>query len=235
MGSIANIIKYAKKESFSFSPKSLNPKKWDWQKIIWPFRVITHPIQAFAEIKYEKRGSILLSIIILLLWTFSSVYSFLEKGFQFNENRVEDLEIFNLFMSTGAIIILWSISNWAICTLMDGEGWFKEIWVCNCYAVMPNILTIVPLAIISKVTTIEEGAFITIAETIVFGWMVLLLFIANTTVHQYTVGKSIFSMILTVFGVLVLLLLMVLMFSLFYEIYSFGTTIYQEIVFRFTY
>ena len=62
---------------------------------------------------------------------------------------------------------------------------------------MPNILTIVPLAIISKVTTIEEGAFITIAETIVFGWMVLLLFIANTTVHQYSFGKSIFSMVLT--------------------------------------
>ena len=74
-----------------------------------------------------------------------------------------------------------------------------------------------------------------IAETIVFGWLVLLLFIANTTVHQYSFGKSIFSMILTVFGVLVLLLLMVLMFSLFYEIYNFGTTIYQEIVFRFTY
>ncbi len=234
MGTIANIIKYSKKASFKFSPEKLNPKKWDWQKIIWPFRVLTHPVQAFTEIKYEKRGSVLLSVIVLFLWTFSAVFSFLETGFQFNQNRVEDLEFFNLFMSTSAIIVLWSISNWAICTLMDGEGWFKEIWICSCYSVMPQVMTIVPLAIISKVTTIEEGAFIGIVETIAFGWMVLLLFIANTTVHQYTFGKSIFSMVLTVFGVLVLLLLMILMFSLFLEIYNFGTTIYQELVFRFT-
>ncbi len=233
MGSIANIIKYSKKASFSFSPDKLNPKNWNWQKIIWPFRVITHPVQAFTEIKYENRGSVLLSILILVLWTFSAVFQFLETGFQFNTNRVEDLSLFNMFMSTSAIIILWSISNWAICTLMDGEGWFKEIWICNCYAVMPQVLTIIPLTIISKVVTIEEGAFITMGTTIVFGWMILLMFLANTTVHQYSVGKSIVSMVLTVLGVLILLLLGVLMFSLFYEIYNFVTGLYQEMVFRF--
>ncbi len=232
MGSIANIIKYSKKAKVSFSPEKFNPKNWDWQKIIWPFRVITHPIQAFSEIKYEKRGSILLSIIILALWTFSTVFQFLEEGFQFNINRVEDLKLINIFMSTAVIIILWSISNWAICTLMDGEGWFKEIWICNCYAVMPQVLTIVPLTIISKVVTIDEGAFLGIASTFVFGWMVLLMLIANTTVHQYTFGKSLVSMLLTLVGVLILLMLAVLIFSLFFEIYDFITTVYQELVFR---
>jgi hypothetical protein len=232
MGSIANIIKYSKKAKFTFEPAKLNPKNWNWQKIIWPFRVITHPIQAFTEIKYEKRGSILLSILILALWTFSTIFKFLEEGFQFNVNRVEDLQFINLFMSSSAIIILWCISNWAICTLMDGEGWFKEIWICNCYAVMPQVLTIIPLTVISKFVTIDEGAFISIATTVVFGWMVLLMFIANTTVHQYSFGKSLLSMALTVIGVLILLLLAILIMSLFFEMYDFVKTIYQELVFR---
>ncbi len=232
MGSIANIIKYSKKARVAFDPKSLNPKNWDWQKIIWPFRVITHPVLAFNEIKYEKKGSIFLSVLILALWTFSSIYQFLEQGFQFNQNRVEDLKFINLFMSTSAIIVLWSISNWAICTLMSGEGWFKEIWICNCYAVMPQVLTIIPMTIISKFVTIDEGAFLSIGAAIVFGWMVMLMFIANTVVHQYSFGKSIISMILTLLGVLVLLMLAILIFSLFFEIYDFAKTIYQELVFR---
>ena len=92
MGSIANIIKYSRKLKGEVSLKSLSPKTWDWKKIIWPFRVLTHPVQAFNEIKYEKRGSILLSVIILFLWFLSNTFKFLEEGFIFNKNRVEDLK-----------------------------------------------------------------------------------------------------------------------------------------------
>ena len=97
---------------------------------------------------------------------------------------------------------------------------------------MPQVLTIIPLTVISKFVTIDEGAFISIATTVVFGWMVLLMFIANTTVHQYSFGKSLLSMALTVIGVLILLLLAILIMSLFFEMYDFVKTIYQELVFR---
>lgn len=233
MGSIARIIKYGKKCKDDISIKSLSPKNWDWKKVIWPFRVLTHPIQAFTEIKYEKRGSILLSIVVLALWFFSTIFSYLETGFIFNINSVDSLSAIDQFMSSSMIIILWCVSNWAICTLMNGEGWFHEIWISNCYAVMPNVITIVPLAIASKVLTTDESAFIGIITTAVFIWMVLLMFIANTTIHQYTFGKSLFSMILTILGVLVLLLLGVLIASLFMEIWSFVKSIYNELILRF--
>ena len=77
MGSIANIIKYSRKCKDEIHVKSLSPKQWNWKKIIWPFRVLTHPVQAFTEIKYEKRGSVLLSVIILALWFFSSIFRYL--------------------------------------------------------------------------------------------------------------------------------------------------------------
>lgn len=232
MGSIANIIKYSRKCKDEIHVKSLSPKQWNWKKIIWPFRVLTHPVQAFTEIKYEKRGSVLLSVIILALWFFSSIFRYLEEGFVFNTNRVEDLRALDQFMGSAMIIILWCISNWAICTLMDGEGWFREIWVTNCYAVMPQIITIIPMTLISKVLTTDEGAFVTLISTVVFMWMVLLMFIANTTIHQYTFWKSLWSMFLTVLGVLILLLLGVLIVSLFMEIWSFVKAIYDELILR---
>ena len=89
MGSIARIIKYGKKCKDEMDFKSFSLKNIDWKKIIWPFRVLTHPIQAFTEIKYEKRGSVLLGIIVLALWFFSSIFDYLEKGFVFNTNLTQ--------------------------------------------------------------------------------------------------------------------------------------------------
>lgn len=232
MGSIANIIKYSRKLKGEVSLKSLSPKTWDWKKIIWPFRVLTHPVQAFNEIKYEKRGSILLSVIILFLWFLSNTFKFLEEGFIFNKNRVEDLKALDQFMSSAMIIILWCIANWAICTLLNGEGWFREIWVCNCYAVMPQIITIIPMTLISKVLVSDEAAFVTILTSVVFVWMILLMFLANTIVHQYSGWMSLGAMVLTLLGVLILLLLGVLVFSLFLEIWNFAKSIYDEIILR---
>ncbi len=233
MGSIARIIKYSKKCKGEVKIKNLSPKNWDWKKIIWPFRVITHPVQAFTEIKYEKRGSVLLSVIILALWFVSNIFKYIETGFIFNTNRADNLRLLDQFMSSSMIIILWCIANWAICTLMDGEGWFKDIWVCNCYCVMPQIITIIPMTLISKVLTSDEGAFVSIITAVVFVWMILLMFIANTTVHQYSFGKSLFSMLLTVLGIFVLLLLAILVFSLFLEIWTFVKSIYEELILRF--
>ena len=233
MGSIANIIKYSRKLKGEVSLKSLSPTKWDWKKIIWPFRVLTHPAQAFNEIKYEKRGSILLSVIILFLWFISNTFKYLEEGFIFNSNRVEDLKVLDQFMSSAMIIILWCISNWAICTLLNGEGWFREIWVCNAYAVMPQVITIIPMTIISKVLVSDEAAFVSIITSIVFAWMVLLMFLANTIVHQYSGWMSLVSMLFTVIGVLILLLLGVLVFSLFLEIWNFAKSVYDELILRF--
>lgn len=232
MGSIANIIKYSRKLKDEVSFKSLSPKTWDWKKIIWPFRVLTHPVQAFNEIKYEKRGSIFLSIVVLFLWFISNIFQFLERGFIFNRNRVEDLKALDQFMSSAMIIILWCIANWAICTLLNGEGWFREIWVCNCYAVMPQVITIIPMTLISKVLVSDEAAFVSIITSAVFAWMVLLMYLANTIVHQYSGWMSLWSMFLTLLGVLILLLLGVLVFSLFLEIWNFAKSIYDEMILR---
>ena len=86
MATYSALAKYGKSMIMNIEWKKLLPKYWDWKKIIWPFRVLVHPIQAFNQIKYEKTGSVGLSIIILLVWFFSNIYNYLEYGFQFCTN-----------------------------------------------------------------------------------------------------------------------------------------------------
>lgn len=213
--------------------KHLLPKYWNWKKIIWPFRVLVHPIRAFNEIKYEKTGSVALSIVILGLWFFSNIYDYLEYGFQFSTNKVELLSVLSEFMSSAMIIVLWSIANWAICTLMDGEGWFKDIWITSCYSTMPLVVTTIPITVLSKILTISESSWLTLLSTLAFLWMILLMLMSNTIIHQYTLKKSIFSMILTILGVFILLLLVVLLVSLVAQFWDFLHTVGQELMFRF--
>lgn len=233
MATYSALAKYGKNMIMNIEWKKLLPKYWDWKKIIWPFRVLVHPIQAFNQIKYEKTGSVGLSIIILLLWFFSNIYDYLEYGFQFSTNKVELLSILSEFMSSAMIIVLWSIANWAICTLMDGEGWFKDIWITSCYSTMPLVVTTIPITILSKVLTIQEATWLTLLSSIAFAWAILLLLMSNTIIHQYTLKKSIFSMLLTVIGVFILLLLVVLMVSLVAQFADFVMTIGRELMFRF--
>ncbi len=233
MATYSALVKYGKSTLSNIEWKKLLPKYWNWKKIIWPFRVLVHPLKAFNEIKYEKAGSFGLSIIILLLWFFSSVFEYLEYGFQFSQNKPEMLSVLSEFMSSAMIIILWSIANWAICTLMDGEGWFKDIWITSSYSTMPLVVTIVPITLLSKVLTIEEASWVTLLTTVAFAWTILLMLISNTIIHQYTIKKSIFSMLLTVLGVFILLLLVVLLVSLVAQFADFITTISRELMFRF--
>ncbi|MBQ2390025.1 MAG: hypothetical protein II305_08245, partial [Clostridia bacterium] len=83
MATYSALAKYSKKMISEIQWKHLLPKYWNWKKIIWPFRVLIHPLKAYNEIKYEKAGSVGLSFVILAAWFFSSIYEYLEYGFQF--------------------------------------------------------------------------------------------------------------------------------------------------------
>ena len=232
MASTAHLLKIGFKMLCQAKPSDFSPKKWDWQKINWPFRILIHPINALQEIKYENKGSVALGILIMAVLFFSQVFSFLQKGFIFNYNIPEKLDVrFELAMSV-LPVLLWCVANWSICTLMDGEGKFREIFITTSYAAMPMVVTLVPAAIISGFMTVEESTFLSFLSIATTGWIALILFLSSMIIHQYSFWKTIASMLLTVFVIAVILFLGVLVYSLFLDFYSFVATVTLELFFR---
>jgi hypothetical protein len=226
------IITSARLIKQSFQNRGKGRRRPDIRKIIWPFKVTFHAVTGFQEIKYERRGSIALANMIFVLLFAGQIFSFLETGFLFNYNRVELLNVYMQFMTSVAPFILWTIANWSICTLMNGEGRFSEIWICTAYCCMPLIFKTIPVAVVSNFLTRDEGAFLALIDTGVAIWVGLLLFVSNMIVHQYSFKKNVFSMVLTVFGITAILLLLILLFSLFQQLFTFFDTIISEILFR---
>ena len=226
------LIRYGVGMIKAYKEQGFSPKKLNWKAMAQPFKVMIHPVNGFGDMKYEKNPSVSVACIILLLWFVSRIISFVETGFLFNTARPEDLDLKLLFMGTVAVALFWIIANWAVTTLIDGEGNFKEIFVYTCYAMLPQVITIIPATVISKVLISNESVFLSIISTVAFCWTLLLLFLGNMIIHQFSFKKNLFSVLLTVCGILILLLVFVLGVSLVLQIESFITTVYSELFHR---
>lgn len=213
-------------------PQKETEKKWDIHKIIYPFRIIFHPITALHEIKYENKGSVLIANIILTLFFIETFISRTSTGFIFNMNKPTDINLWIIFLQTVVIVVLWVLTNWALCTLMDGEGTIREIWIASNYALMPQVLLTIPVVLISHVLTYEETAFLNIFNTVMVAWTVLLILLSVMIIQQYTLGKTILSMFMSAVGIIAIMFLGVLLVSLFQQVYIFILTIYKELSFR---
>ena len=54
------------------------------EKIYILFRLLTHPIDALNDVKYEKKGSLTIANIILFLFFFSAYVFFFKNGLSFS-------------------------------------------------------------------------------------------------------------------------------------------------------
>jgi len=193
---------------------------------------IFHPFNGFWELKYEKKGRIWLTLLILAALTVLYIMKRQYSGFIFNMRLTDEVNSLDEIKYIVIPFFLWCIANWSLTTLMDGEGKFKEIVVAAGYALIPLVLVQIPLILLSNISTAKEAAFYYLLESIAFGWVAWLLFVGMQTVHQYSVSKTIVTMLLTVVVIGIFIFLAMLFFALLQQMLVFVTTIYREIVFR---
>lgn len=194
--------------------------------------ILRHPVEGYEELKYKKAGSFRIAVVILLLWFFGTVLTYQFKGFIFNTNKLEQMNIFVLFATTIVPFLLWVISNWCFCTLLDGKGRAKEIFVFSAYALVPYVIMIYVTLILSNVFTMDEGIFNTWLLVVSQLYSALLLFNALKVMHEYSGGKTIVSVLLTLLGMFIIIFLITLAFSLVQQVYSFVSTIIKEFMYR---
>lgn len=224
---------------FKFIYRKFRPKKTEpinhavyVSKIKFPFYLCLHPFKGFEELKQEKQGMLWFSNVILVFWFIMEILIYQYVGFQFNGNRLDRMNIFIIFGSTIGVHFLWSVCNWAVCTLFDGKGSFKEVWIFSSYARLAYVLIFIPILILSNVLVRDEYFFISLVENAATIWFAVSTFVAIKAVHQYSFWKTVGSILLTILGMVLVVLILLLFVSLFAQMYSFVQTIFQEILMR---
>jgi len=204
--------------------------KHDW--IRFPFHILFHPYDGFWDLKYENRGRLRVALVILLLMVVATSLMNQFAGFLVNFNDPRYLNTLNDLLYTVLPFFLFCVANWSVTTLMEGEGKFREIFIATAYALLPMILINLPLTFISRFMTNEETAFYWMLNSFGAIWFLYLLFVGNMTIHQYTVTKAIFTLILTVIAMGIIVFLGALALTIAMDMYWFVYDVYRELLFR---
>lgn len=198
----------------------------------WVKHTVFHPFEGFEDLRWKKAGSVLFASIVIVLWFIGAVLYDNFYGQQFMMSSVRLFSVVPYIVQTIVLFLTWVVGNWSICTLLEGEGTMKKIYIYSAYAMIPYVVQLYLQVIMSHFLTRDEAIFITTVSVIGTIWSVVLMFMAIKAVHQYTVSKTIFAMVLTVVAMLLILVLLVLLVALFQQVYVFGTSVYTEISYR---
>lgn len=191
-----------------------------------------HPFDGFYDLKFENRGSVAAATTILLASVLVSVLTRQLTAFTFNPNILKDLDVVSVLISVVLPVLLFVVANWSVTTLLDGEGSMRSIYICICYALFPGIFISLLGVAVSNVIALREMAILTVFDGISKLWFAFLLFFGLSVTHQYKLKRNALSLILTLVGMLVIIFITMLFFTLIEKIYSFILTLSNEIMLR---
>ena len=194
--------------------------------------VITHPFDGFWDLVHEKRGTLAAAHTFLILFLVTRVMKLMLTSFQFITAPVQYINIFEEMASLALPFLILCLANWAMTTLFDGKGRFRDIYMAMCYALIPYTLIQLPMILVSNMLTFEEASFYTVLLSFSVIWCVFLVFVGLMEVHDYGPGKTVVFMVVTVVGGLVIIFLILVFFSLLSDAASYFISLYREIVFR---
>ncbi len=199
----------------------------------FPLRIMSHPVLAYTEFKETKKAKISVSIVLLIIASIVSMIQYLYTGPVLNVNDPTKFNSLTTIIYTVCPVIILSIANWSITTLLNGKGKMKEIFMMGCYSYFPIIVTGIIGVIASNFVTEDEAMLVTLVYIIGYALMAYMIFMGLICLHEYGLIKTFATVLLTVLATCVIAFVALLIFDLSQQIYGFLYSLYKEIVTRF--
>lgn len=201
------------------------------EELTFGFHLMFHPFDGYWDLKHEKRGSMRASIIFIIITVVAFYYSGIGKGYYYNPKGATA----TIFSQAAMVLIpflLWVISNWCFTTLFDGEGSFKDIFIATSYALFPVPVLVIISTALTNVLVGTESQIPTLIVSIAYIYMAFLIIVGMQVTHDYSTGKNIVTVVMTLVGMVVIMFIAVLFFSLISKMSGFVSTIISELSYR---
>lgn len=202
-------------------------KKWKY-----PFYNMRHPSDGMSEMRYNKKESLPLAILFTVLWYASVVIMRQYEDYIFNGTNKNEINIFMILATTVGILLIGCIANWAITTLVDGKGTFKNVYIYCSYAFIPTTIANLIVTFISHYMIQSEAVFVQAILLIGYVWTAILIFIGLMTVHDFSFKKAVLMVALTAVFMILIVFLLMLLTVLYSQVSTFVTTIAYELFYK---
>ena len=203
--------------------------KEKWSYLLY---TISHPMDGYYWIRHRNYGSVPLAILLVFIFSCTFTANRLLASFVVNDLDPRGIDALYELMGVLSFYLLICVSNWSVTCLMNGEGRLKDIAIAVGYATAPMSVTMILATVVSQAIADEEQAFYGIILGVGIAYGVIMMLIGIMQVHNYTIGKTLLTLFITIIAALILVFLLLLLSNLLGLVYNFFHSIYTELIFR---
>ena len=201
-----------------------------WKDILYALKTPRRPMDYYYEIRKFRQGSMVSSAVIYLLLFIDFMAFKTVKGFIYQTTKVENMDIGSIVLGFFVLLGLFIVCNYLVTSINDGDGTFKQIFMIPAYGMMPAMIALLVVTCVSYVLTYNESFLLTLVLLIGITWSVITIFIGLQTVHDYTFGETVKSIILTVVFMIIIAVIGVIISIMWSSLYTFLAAVGKEIV-----
>lgn len=198
----------------------------------WITHVAFHPIDGFEGIRYENQGKFKDAFLIMFLYTATTIVAQYATSFIFRYGMPLDFVDWAYVIQMS--LLPWigaSIVNYAVTTIVYGEGRFKDVLIGGAFCHVPFLLTTLPIALITNLLTEKERTFYDLANNIVLIWVVVLIYFCIKGVHGFHPVKAFFVTLGTAIGCAAVVLLFIIVYGMANQFIDFIIQFVKELVY----
>lgn len=191
-----------------------------------------HPFDGFWCVRREGMGSLTVANIIFALFILFFMIRTQFSSYLFKNGSENDV----LVQTLGIVIplMLWVIINWALSPFFDGKARFKDMYISMCYSLKPYLLASIILFPLTFFLVADETFVYTILDSIVWIWMLGLMFFGMITVQDFSLGKGVLNTVFTMVGIALVVFLGLIIVNISQEIITYFTELISEVEYRIT-
>ncbi len=193
---------------------------------------VPHPAESFRLVKEKGQGSLLISCVLLVLFYVVTVLCDTAGGFAFTVFDSQNYNAFYVLLSTVGLVLLWTVSNWLVCTLAGGIGKLREIFTVTCYSLLPILFGRLLQLVLTHILVPDEAAFLGIFVAACTLYAAFLLIVGMMRIHDYEFGRFLWTTVFTLIFMLIILFLLFLLFLLSQQVFGWLGTLFVEIYYR---
>lgn len=191
-----------------------------------------HPFDAFYEMRFRGKGSLLIAVISIMLFGILQCVRYQYTGFVMNTAQISAMNSLSVFATWVAGFVLFIVSNWSVTTLLNGKGGLGDITQVIGYSLVPVELATVVQIILSNFVIREEIMIVNVITGIGIVWFLFMIVAGLCTIHEYSFGKNIASVFLSFVAAAIIIFLGVLFFTLMEQMITFVVDVVQEFIRR---
>lgn len=190
--------------------------------------VMLHPVQGFEELRYEGKGRVADAIVLLLAFTAVQMLQPVLVGFLYESAPLEQVRWGAVIGNSLLPWLLWSVVGYGMAAIADGEGRFRDICISAAYCLLPLIVFSLPLALLTRIMTLQEANFYGLAQTVLAIWTVLLMFFQVKETNDFEAGKALRLFCFTALGCVTVVGLFLIFYGLGAQMIEFVVQLVKE-------